>query len=108
MVPALESNMIGLTGPQARRIRKTADDIIAHPEWGAMHPGSVARIQRAMNQRCATGDALVRWALEGKVTVTPLVAALADLCVAAKCRRAAEALNVIAVGQAASHRGVTA
>lgn len=108
MVPALESNMIGLTGPQARRVRITADDIIAHPEWGAMHPESIERIRAAMNQRCATADALVRWALEGKVTVTPLVAALADLCVAARCRRAAEALNVIAAGQAASRRGVTA
>ena len=96
--------MIGLTGPQTRRIRKTADDIIAHPEWGAMHPESIERIKRAMNQRCATADALARWALEGKVTVTPLVAALADLCTAAKVFRAADALNVIAAGQAASRR----
>ena len=100
--------MIGLTGPQARRVRATADDIVKGPRSGAMHDESVARIREAMNARCATGDALVRWALEGKVTVTPLVAALADLCTAAKVFRAADALGDIAAGQAASRQGVTA
>ena len=100
--------MIGLTGPQTRRVRITADNIIAGPRSGAMHPESIERIEQEMNARCATGDALVRWALEGKVTVTPLVAALADLCVAARVPRAADALVDIAAGQAASRQGVTA
>lgn len=100
--------MVGLTGPQARRVRITADDIIADPRSGAMHDDSVERIERAMNRKCATADALVRWALAGEVVNTKLIAALADLCVAAKCRRAALVLTVKAQGQAASRKKVTA
>lgn len=106
LLPALERDMerIDLTGPQRRRVRATADDITKGPRSGAMHDDCVERIKRAMNQRCATGDALVRWALAGETEDITLVAALADLCVAARCWRAADALNVIAAGQAASRR----
>jgi hypothetical protein len=91
---------IGLTGPQRRKVRATADDIIADPRSGAMAPDSVTRIREAMTDRCATADALVRWALAGETEDIKLVAALADLCVAAECWRAADALVGIAAGQA--------
>lgn len=110
-LPALERDMeeIGLTGPQARRVRKTADDSIAGPRSGAMHLESIERIQEAMTDHCATADALVRWALAGEMVSTKMIAALADLCVVTEVFRAAEALTIIAAGQAASRRqGVTA
>ena len=100
--------MIGLTGPQTRRIRITADDIIAHPECGALHLESIERIQEAMTARCATADALVRWALAGEMVSTKMVAALADLCTAAKVYRPALVLTVMAEGQAASRKKVNA